>query len=66
MNIQARPPRPPLNGVDTPTLLSTIAFVAGQPELAAFSSEPRTNGSRVPTVEVPCSVSTVPEPNRNM
>src|SRR4026207_2577588 len=36
MNIQARPPRPPLNGVDTPTLLSTIAFVAGQPELASF------------------------------
>ena len=36
MNIQARTPRPPLNGVDTPTLLSTIAFVAGQPELASF------------------------------
>ncbi len=36
MNIQARTPRPPLNGVDTPTLLSTIAFVAQQPELANF------------------------------
>jgi len=36
MNMQPRPPRPPLNGVDTPTLISTIQFVAGQPELARF------------------------------
>ena len=36
MNMQARAPRPPLNGVDTPTLLNTIAVVAGQPELAKF------------------------------
>ncbi|TRC89021.1 OsmC family protein [Mesorhizobium sp. WSM4303] len=28
--------RPPLNGVDTPNLLATINFVAGQPELAKF------------------------------
>jgi uncharacterized OsmC-like protein len=36
MNIQTNAPRPPLNGVDTPTLLSTINFVAGQPDLAKF------------------------------
>jgi uncharacterized OsmC-like protein len=36
MNMQTKAPRPPLNGVDTPTLLSTINFVAGQPDLAAF------------------------------
>jgi uncharacterized OsmC-like protein len=36
MQEQTRPVRPPLNGVDTPTLLSTINFVAGQPELAKF------------------------------
>ena len=36
MNMQTRAPRPPLNGVDTPTLLNTIAVVAGQPELAKF------------------------------
>lgn len=29
-------PRPPLNGVDTPTLLATIGAVGAQPELAAF------------------------------
>jgi uncharacterized OsmC-like protein len=33
---QTRPVRPPLNGVDTPMLLNTINFVAGQPELAKF------------------------------
>lgn len=36
MNVQAKAPRPPLNGVDTPTLLNTISFVAGHPELAKF------------------------------
>ena len=36
MNVQTRMPRPPLNGVDTPTLINTINFVAGQPELASF------------------------------
>ena len=36
MNMQNRTPRPPLNGVNTPTLLSTINFVAGQPDLATF------------------------------
>ena len=36
MNVQPKPPRPPLNGVDTPTLLNTINFVAGQPDLAKF------------------------------
>jgi uncharacterized OsmC-like protein len=36
MNMQTNAPRPPLNGVDTPTLLSTINFVAGQPDLAKF------------------------------
>jgi uncharacterized OsmC-like protein len=36
MNVQNRQPREPLNGVDTPTLLNTINFVAGQPELAKF------------------------------
>jgi uncharacterized OsmC-like protein len=36
MNMQTHAPRPPLNGVDTPTLLSTINFVAGQPDLAKF------------------------------
>ena len=32
----AKQPRPPLNGVDTPSLLGTINVVAGQPELARF------------------------------
>lgn len=36
MNDQSRPPRPPLNGVDTPALLGTINVVAGAPELAQF------------------------------
>jgi uncharacterized OsmC-like protein len=36
MNVQTRMPRAPLNGVDTPNLLNTINFVAGQPELAKF------------------------------
>lgn len=36
MNVQTRPPRQPLNGVDTPTLINTINFVAGQPDLAKF------------------------------
>lgn len=36
MDVQTKTPRPPLNGVDTPTLLNTINFVAGQPELAKF------------------------------
>jgi uncharacterized OsmC-like protein len=36
MNAHTKAPRPPLNGVDTPTLLNTINFVAGQPELAKF------------------------------
>ena len=36
MNIEVKAPRPPLNGVDTPTLLGTINFVAGQPDLANF------------------------------
>lgn len=36
MNVQTRPPRPPLNGINTPTLLNTINFVAGQPDLAKF------------------------------
>lgn len=36
MNVQTKMPRGPLNGVDTPTLLNTINFVAGQPELAKF------------------------------
>ncbi len=36
MNVQTRPPRAPLNGVDTPTLINTINFVAGQPDLAKF------------------------------
>ena len=36
MNAPAKLPRQPLNGVDTPTLLNTIRFVAGQPELAKF------------------------------
>ena len=36
MNVQTRPPRPPLNGVNTPTLINTINFVAGQPDLAKF------------------------------
>lgn len=36
MNAQPKTPRPPLNGVDTPTLINTINFVAGQPELAGF------------------------------
>ena len=36
MNVQPKSPRPPLNGVDTPTLINTINFVAGQPELAKF------------------------------
>lgn len=36
MNAHAKSPRPPLNGVDTPTLINTINFVAGQPDLAKF------------------------------
>lgn len=36
MQVQTKAPRPPLNGVDTPTLLATINAVAGQPELAKF------------------------------
>ncbi len=36
MNVQPKSPRPPLNGVDTPTLINTINFVAGQPDLAEF------------------------------
>ena len=36
MDVQTKSPRPPLNGVDTPSLLNTINFVAGQPELAKF------------------------------
>ncbi|MEX0406804.1 OsmC family protein [Aquibium sp. LZ166] len=36
MQVQTKAPRPPLNGVDTPTLLATINVVAGQPELAKF------------------------------
>ena len=36
MNVQPKSPRPPLNGVDTPSLINTINFVAGQPELARF------------------------------
>ena len=36
MQTQTKAPRPPLNGVDTPTLLATINVVAGQPELAKF------------------------------
>lgn len=36
MNVQNKMPRPPLNGVDTPTLINTINFVAGQPDLANF------------------------------
>jgi uncharacterized OsmC-like protein len=36
MNVQTKEARPPLNGVNTPQLLSTINFVAGQPELAKF------------------------------
>ncbi|MFL5258445.1 MAG: OsmC family protein [Hyphomicrobiales bacterium] len=36
MNAPMKPPRPPLNGVDTPRLINTINFVAGQPELAQF------------------------------
>ena len=36
MDVQTKSPRPPLNGVDTPALINTINFVAGQPELAKF------------------------------
>ena len=36
MEVQTKPPRPPLNGVDTPMLLSTINAVAGQPDLGRF------------------------------
>src|SRR4051794_23438627 len=36
MQHTAKPSRPPLNGVDTPNLLATINFVAGQPEMAKF------------------------------
>lgn len=36
MEAQTKTPRPALNGVDTPNLLATINFVAGQPELAKF------------------------------
>ena len=49
MNVQPKSPRPPLNGVDTPTLINTINFVAGQPDLANSSSVPQTNGSKVRT-----------------
>jgi uncharacterized OsmC-like protein len=33
---EPKPPRGPRNGVNTPQLLETINFVAGQPELAKF------------------------------
>lgn len=33
---EPKPPREPRNGVNTPQLLETINFVAGQPELAKF------------------------------
>ncbi len=36
MDVQMKTPRPPLNGVDTPMLLSTINAVAGQPDLGRF------------------------------
>ncbi|RTM09336.1 MAG: OsmC family peroxiredoxin [Hyphomicrobiales bacterium] len=36
MQPNTKPARLPLNGVDTPNLLATINFVAGQPELAKF------------------------------
>lgn len=36
MQVQTKSPRPPLNGVDTPTLMATINAVAGMPELAKF------------------------------
>lgn len=36
MQVQTKAPRPPLNGVDTPTLMATINVVADQPELAKF------------------------------
>lgn len=36
MNAPVKAPRPPLNGVDTPALLTTIGVVAGQPDLAKF------------------------------
>ena len=37
MNAPVKQPRPPMNGVDTPSLLGTINVVAGQPELARFT-----------------------------
>ena len=37
MERPAKQPRPPLNGVDTPSLLSTINVVAGQTDLARFT-----------------------------
>jgi uncharacterized OsmC-like protein len=36
MQPNTKPARLPLNGVDTPNLMATINFVAGQPELAKF------------------------------
>ena len=36
MEARVKSPRPPLNGVDTPMLLSTINAVAGQPGLGRF------------------------------
>jgi hypothetical protein len=44
MNVQTKMPRPPLNGVDTPTLINTINFVAGQPDLAKFQFRVAMNG----------------------
>lgn len=34
--VETKPTKPPLNGVDTPTLLATINVVGSQPELAKF------------------------------
>ncbi|MGN6551430.1 MAG: OsmC family protein [Pararhizobium sp.] len=36
MDMHTRPPRPPLNGVDTPMLISTVNAVANQPHLGRF------------------------------
>lgn len=36
MQVHTKTPRPPLNGVNTPVLLSTINAVAGQPDLGRF------------------------------
>jgi len=35
--VETKPPKAPLNGVDTPTLLATINVVGAQPELANFT-----------------------------